>query len=81
MSDKIQKFLSKLTQKELDQVNHALERLQMNKLEGMRVRAIQGKKGVYRIRVGRIRIMYRSSGQRQEVLHITNRNEKTYRDL
>lgn len=81
MSDKIKKFLAKLSAKELARVREALRQIASGDLDGLDVKSLKGKLGYIRIRVGRVRIICRQVDEDYEVLHITNRNEKTYKDL
>lgn len=81
MADKIKKFLARLSAKELARVREALRHIAKGDLDGLDVKSLKGKSGYIRIRVGRVRIICRQVGGEYEVLHITNRNEKTYKDL
>lgn len=81
MSDKIKKFLNKLSSKELARVREALQYIAQGDVDTLDVKSIKGKPGYIRVRVGRIRIICRQEGDKYGVLHITNRNEKTYKDL
>ncbi len=81
MSDKIKKFLHKLSAKELARVREALQHIVQGNLDALDVKSLKGKPGYIRVRVGRIRIICRLVGNEYEVLHITNRDEKTYKNL
>lgn len=81
MSDKTRKFLAKLNAKELSRVRAALQHIAFGNLDELDVKALKGKQGYIRIRVGRVRIICKQVEGVYEVLHITNRNEKTYKDL
>lgn len=81
MSDKIKKFLNKLITKELARVREALQCIARGDLGVLEVKSLKWKPGYIRVRVGNIRIICRLVGDKYEVLHITNRNEKTYRGI
>jgi mRNA-degrading endonuclease RelE of RelBE toxin-antitoxin system len=81
MSDKTKKFLAKLSAKELARVRAALQHIALGELETLDVKALKGKPGYIRIRAGRVRIICKQVHDGYEVLHITNRNEKTYKGL
>ena len=80
-ADKIKKFLNKLITKELARVREALQCIARGDLGVLEVKSLKGKPGYIRVRVGSIRIICRLVGDKYEVLHITNRNEKTYRGI
>ncbi len=81
MSDKAKKFLAKLSTKELARVRAILSKIANDDRAGLDVKSLKGRPGYIRIRVDRVRIICLKVGGEYEVLHITNRNEKTYRDM
>lgn len=81
MSDKIKKFLGKLSARELTRVREALQCIAQGNLDMLDVKSLKGRPGYVRIRVGRVRVICRLVGGEYEVLHITNRNERTYKDI
>lgn len=81
MSDKTRKFLARLNAKELDRVRAALRQIARSNLDELDVKVLKGRPGHIRVRVGRVRIICKRVDNIYEVLHITNRNEKTYKDL
>ncbi len=81
MSDKLKKFLTRLSAKDLARVRMALMLLQSGDLSRLDVKALTGKPGFIRVRVGRVRIICKRLDEGYEILHITNRNEKTYKGL
>ncbi len=81
MSDKIKKFLGKLSARELARVREALRCIAQGNLDMLDVKSLKGKPGYVRIRVGGVRIICQLVGGEYEVLHITNRNERTYKDI
>jgi mRNA-degrading endonuclease RelE of RelBE toxin-antitoxin system len=81
VSDKIRKFLSKLSAKDLAAVRQAMCAISTHQLEGLDVKSLKGKPGYIRVRVGRVRIICRLVKDQYVVLHIANRDEKTYKNL
>lgn len=81
MSDKIKKFLAKLSARDLSRVRDALCLIESGDLSDLDAKSLKGKSGYIWIRVGRIRIICLQRGGDYEILHITNRNEKTYKNL
>ncbi len=81
MSNKLRKFLARLSAKDLARVRATLVLLESGDLNGLDVKALTGKPGFIRVRVGRVRIICQRRDKSYEIFHITNRNEKTYKDL
>lgn len=76
--DRNQKFLSKLTPKELAVIQKTLANL----LAGSKVpnvKKLVGHANVYRVRMQRVRIIFIKTTDDIEVLEISRRNEKTYK--
>lgn len=81
MSDKITKFLRKLSRKEYRKVVEAIECIVAGELATLDVKALKGHKNHYRIRVGRIRIIIEQIDGLYELVSIVNRDEQTYKNL
>ena len=93
MVDKITKALNKFTQKEKELVKNLLLKINTPpfipplKGEGRGVgleldlKKLKGRDDIYRVRKGKIRIIYRLDGKQIFLLAIERRNENTYRDI
>ncbi len=81
MTDKISKELAKFTEKERQNVKEILVQLTNNDLIGLQLTKLKGHQDIYRVRKGRLRIIYRQSTNKIKVLVIERRSEKTYRDF
>jgi mRNA-degrading endonuclease RelE of RelBE toxin-antitoxin system len=81
MTNKITKSLAKFSTKERAIVKEILLQLQIGKATGLQITQLKGHQDIFRVRKGRLRIIYqlRESGIR--VLAIERRSEKTYRDF
>ncbi len=79
--DKISKSLKKLNKKELIQIKSVLNLLFSNKLDGLDIKKIKGRKDIFRVRRGYFRIIYRFDNGNIYILAIERRNEKTYSGL
>lgn len=94
MVDKITKALSKFTKKEKELVKILL--LKINNTPpfipplqgegrgvgfGLDLKKLKGRNDIYRIRKGKIRIIYRIDGKQIYLLTIEKRNENTYKDI
>lgn len=79
MVDRITKFLKKLNSKELAEVNVCIEHLLVRDYHGYHIRKLKGHDHLYRIRKGRIRIVYYDDGINEiHILKIAFRDERTY---
>ena len=81
MADKIKKLLAKLTPKERELVKLLILRLSLEDLAGLDIKMLKGHSNLFRVRKGRIRIVYRKSNKEFRIIRIDRRNEKTYKDL
>ncbi len=81
MSDKTQKFLAKLPLGELAKILEAIAAIRGGNTGNLKIKPIKGHKGYFRVRVGRIRIIFRRVGGGYEVIQISYRDEQTYRDF
>ena len=79
--DKIQKLLKRLSAKEYDAVFHALQMIQSGKVGTLDIKRLSGSKDIYRARVQNIRIFFSADTHGIEVLDISRRNEKTYKNF
>lgn len=77
--DKIQKALGKLTEKERKKVKEILTQLKNRRIGNLNIRKLKGRNDVFRIRKGKIRIIYRTDKKGDIfVLSIERRNDTTY---
>ncbi len=82
MSDKIKKFLSKLSQKQLIYLLPYIAAVAANEINEMNCKPLKGNSGIYRIRAGRYRIIFRSvDASHNDILFVGKRDDKTYRDF
>lgn len=82
MADKIAKMLAKLSAKQRALIMAVLRQLVSNELDGLNIKALQGKPGMYRVRVGDYRIIFMKDAKRGIVVHsIAMRDERTYKSL
>lgn len=81
MADKIKKLLAKLTLKERELVKLLILRVKLDDTVGLNVRQLVGHSDLFRVRKGRLRIVYRNNAKVFKIIRIDRRNEKTYKDL
>ena len=75
MSTKLEKFLAKLSRAQLATVLAVIDKIIANDLSQLDCKMLKGKKGVYRVRIGRIRIIFVRTGPKNEILHISFRDD------
>ena len=79
--DKIQKLLKRLGQKEFKAVFEALQKIKTGNVASLNIKKLTGHTNIYRARVQDIRIIFLANKERIEILDISRRSEKTYRDF
>lgn len=81
MADKIKKLLAKLGKKDAELIKLLLLRIKLDDTIGLDIKRLQGHPDLFRVRKGRLRIIYRKTTTDFLLLRIDLRNEKTYKDL
>ncbi len=77
--DKIQKALGKLTEKERKKVKEIVTQLKNRRIENLNIKKLKGREDVFRIRKGKIRIIYRTDIKNDIlILSISRRSDTTY---
>lgn len=82
MTDKVTKLLSKMSQRDLKRIIDTVEKIANLNFEGLDIKTLKGQTGTFRVRVGSFRIIFSiNQHKKSEILSISRRNEKTYKDL
>ena len=81
MVDKIQKALNKFSVKEKALVKELLKLINVGAVAGLDIKKLKGQDHIYRVRKGKIRIIYRIVADNTYLVAIERRNDNTYRDL
>jgi len=77
--DKITKALRKLSSKEAREVRRILRKIKKNNAAGLNVKKLKGKKDIFRVRKGDIRIIFsKQEDGNISILVIERRSENTY---
>ena len=76
--DKIAKALKKLNSKEKNWVKAILLKLVNQDFKNLEIKKLRGRKDIFRVRKGRIRIIYRFYNKEVYILAIERRSDKTY---
>lgn len=75
--DKITKFLKRLDKKELAIVYEIIEKLLSHRVTSLDIKKLKGFDDIYRVRVGKIRIIYSQKNNEIKIIEISRRSEKT----
>lgn len=80
MTDRIEKFLTKLNKKESETYRDIVKAILSNNFDMYDVKKMSGYSNIFRIRKGRLRIIFKKDNEGNEILHVGNRDENTYRN-
>ncbi|MEK7117520.1 MAG: type II toxin-antitoxin system RelE/ParE family toxin [Patescibacteria group bacterium] len=75
---RIEKVLRKLSREERLKVERGIEKILNRDFVGLNVRKIRGKEDVYRVRIGRVRIIFFWKDTQTDILIVDRRNDNTY---
>jgi mRNA-degrading endonuclease RelE of RelBE toxin-antitoxin system len=81
MTDIISKELAKYTAKERKLVKDILIQLRNGNTKGLNITKLKGHADIFRLKKGRLRIIYKQNNAAIKILAIEKRSEKTYRDF
>jgi mRNA-degrading endonuclease RelE of RelBE toxin-antitoxin system len=73
--DKINKFLQKLTKRERSTIMKILVDIQNLKLDNYDIKALEGFKGFFRLRKGKIRIVFTKDNNKAFIVNIAYRKD------
>lgn len=79
--DRNQKFLKRLTNKELDAVEKVLQKILIRDTAKLDIKKLTDYRDIYRVRTGNIRIIFLDTGDYTEILEISRRSEQTYKNF
>lgn len=78
--DRISKALQKLNSKEREELKSLLERIKGNETSDLDVRKLKGKSNIFRVRKGRIRVIFAKQADGViNVLAVERKSDNTYR--
>lgn len=81
MTDKIQKSLDALSEKEKEVVRGLLLKIKNGQFFGVDIKKLKAREDIYRARKGKIRIIYKMNNDGIYLLAIEQRSENTYKNL
>jgi len=77
--DKIDKALNKLIFKEKEQMKNIIKALQLGRFDNLNIKKLKGFQDVFRVRKGRLRIVYQLLDRKIIILKIDKRKKDTYK--
>ncbi len=77
--DKISKALKKFTDREKVLVKGILVKIKKGSLESLQVNKLKGYDDIFRVKKGRLRVIYRMNGEKINLLTIEKRSDNTYK--
>lgn len=77
--DKLAKALKKLSPKEKISIKNILVKIKNNSLAGMDLKKLKSHDNVFRVRKGKIRIIFQFKNKNIFILSIEKRQDKTYK--
>ncbi len=77
--DEIEKVIKKLTESERTAVKKVIKALLSERFEDLDIKKLKGYDGVFRVRKGKIRIVYQTRGKNLIIIKIDRRREGTYK--
>jgi mRNA-degrading endonuclease RelE of RelBE toxin-antitoxin system len=82
VADKIAKLLAKLSRPELLSVKNITSKITKGDTKGLDIKKLKGETDIYRVRKGQLRIIFQKrANQEVELLQISRRSEKTYKNF
>lgn len=76
--DKVNKFVRNLKDDEAVRLLGVIARVRSNQLSGLDIKKLKGEISLYRVRVGRVRIRFIKTDQRNIITDVGFRNDNTY---
>lgn len=77
--DRISKALKKFSLKEKERVKEILKKIYSKKLDNLDIKKLKGRDDIFRVRKGKIRIIYRVTNSEIFILLIERKSDKTYK--
>jgi mRNA-degrading endonuclease RelE of RelBE toxin-antitoxin system len=81
MTTKLDKAIARLQAKDKAVAQLLIMRIIMNDIIGLDIKQLSGHKDLFRVRKGRVRVVYRQENTRTIIVLVDLRNDKTYKDL
>lgn len=76
--DKVQKLLNSLSKKEKSKIKEILLKIKSKNLNCLDIKKLKGREDIFRIRKGKLRIIFIYKKHRVHILSIERRSDNTY---
>lgn len=77
--DKISKLIRKIPKKEALKIADAIEKIINNQVKELDIKKLRGYDYIYRVRVGKYRIIYTNNKKEVRIVEISKRDDVTYK--
>ncbi|MFC1615106.1 type II toxin-antitoxin system RelE/ParE family toxin [Patescibacteria group bacterium] len=77
--DKIDKFLKKISEKERIEIEKLVDLVVQNSVECLDCKKLKGYDNFFRVRKGKVRIIFQKNNDDNIILSIEHRSDKTYK--
>lgn len=77
--DKIGKALDKLVFKEKERIKNIIKALQLGRFNNLNIKKLKGFQDIFRVRKGKLRVVYQLLDKKIIILKIDKRKEDTYK--
>jgi mRNA-degrading endonuclease RelE of RelBE toxin-antitoxin system len=78
MTDRIDKNLNKLSDKERMKLTEIIKLINSGNLEGLDLKKLKGRKDIYRVRKGGMRVIFLKNDSKTYILAVERRTDTTY---
>lgn len=78
--DKIYKLLSKIPPKDALKIAVIIEKIVRSRLSNLDIMRLKGSGNIFRVRIGKYRIIYKKTSNDIRILEISKRNDNTYKN-
>lgn len=79
--DRNEKFLKKLSDREFSSLSKTLRLIKQGDTKTLDIKKLSGHSDVYRVRNGQIQIIFLANREKIDILEISRRDDKTYRNF
>lgn len=75
------KYLKRLRKGEQLKLLASIHLIQLGRIEGFDMKKLVNHENLYRIRIGKFRIIYKKEGDSNKIIDLDERNDNTYKNL
>lgn len=79
--DKLRKHLKRLSKKDQLRILKLIILIKENQLKGLDLRKIAGNRNLYRVRSGKLRVIFEKREDQNKIIKMDERDDQTYKNL